>query len=96
MDSNLARAPRLDAGKLAVYVTSKDGPGALVLMGIAAVFGMLRKSIDFDYFSTEELRIDARSKTIQVANDGEVSTFTLPLLYRSRPLALKVIVPAGT
>jgi len=85
---------RIDGGKLAVYVTSKDGPAALVEMGVAAIFGLLRRSVDFDYVSTETLRIDAPSKGIQVANDGEVSTFTLPLKYRTRPLALNVIVPA--
>jgi diacylglycerol kinase family enzyme len=88
--------PRLDGGKLAVYVAPKDGPAALLRMGVAAVFGMLRRGVDFDFLATEKLRVDATRKTIQVATDGEVRSFVPPLLYRIRPLALKVIAPAKT
>jgi diacylglycerol kinase family enzyme len=84
----------LDGGKLSVYVAPKDGPAALLRMGVEAVFGMLRRGVDFDFLSTENLRVDATRKTIEVATDGEIGSFVPPLLYRLRPLALKVIAPA--
>ena len=87
---------RLDGRKLAVYVARKDGAGALLAMGLEALLGRLRKNVDFDYLATESLRIDGTIKTLQVATDGEVASLHLPLLYRIRPSALKVLVPAGT
>lgn len=85
--------PALDRGRLVVYVAHQDGPAALLGMGIRAVLGRLHRGVDFDFASTEYLRIESTRKTIQVATDGEVSKFVPPLLYRIRPLALRVIVP---
>jgi diacylglycerol kinase family enzyme len=85
----------LDRGLLSVYVVRQDGPAALIRMGLAAVLGSLRRGVDFDFLSAETLQIQTNRKTIQVANDGEVSTFLLPLQYRIRPAALRVIGPVA-
>ena len=84
----------LDGGKLSVYVAPKDGPAGLLRMGVAAVFGRLRRGVDFDFLATDNLRVDVVRKTMLVATDGEVSSLVPPLFYRIRPLALRVIVPA--
>jgi diacylglycerol kinase family enzyme len=85
----------LDGGKLAIYVAHQDRPATLIRMGVEAVLGRLHRGVDFDFLSTENLQIEATRSTIQVATDGEVSTFAPPLLYRIRPLALRVIVPVA-
>lgn len=84
----------LDGGKLAVYVARHHGRWGLIRMGIEAVLGRLQHGADFDFVSTEEMKIETRKKRVHVSTDGEVSTFIPPLLYRIRPLALRVIVPA--
>ena len=84
----------LDRGILSVYVARQDGPAGLIRMGMAAVLGGLRHHIDFDFLSAETLQIHTTRRTIHVANDGEVSVFVLPLCYRTRPAALRVIGPA--
>lgn len=84
----------LDGGELAIYVAHQDRPATLIRMGVEAVLGRLHRGVDFDFLSTENLQIEAARRTIQVATDGEVSTFAPPLLYRIRPLALRVIVPS--
>ncbi len=85
--------PLLDGGMLAIYVAHQDRPATLIRMGVEAVLGRLHRGVDFDFLSTENLQIEATRRTMQVATDGEVSTFAPPLLYRIRPLALRVIVP---
>ncbi len=84
----------LDGGELAIYVAHQDRPATLIRMGVEAVLGRLHRGVDFDFLSTENLQIEAARRTIQVATDGEVSPFAPPLLYRIRPLALRVIVPS--
>ncbi len=85
----------LDGGKLAVYVARHHGRWGLIRMGIEAVLGRLHRGADFDFVTTEEIKIETRKKRLHVSTDGEVSTFVPPLLYRIRPLALRVIVPAA-
>jgi diacylglycerol kinase family enzyme len=87
--------PFLDRGRLAVYVARQDGPAALIRMAVEAVAGRLRHGVDFDFLRTETLQIEAAGKMIHVATDGEIAAFPLPLLYRIRPLALRVIVPVA-
>jgi len=81
-------------GKLSVYVAHHHGRAALIRMGIGAVLGSLHRGADFDFLSAEELRIETKRRKIHVSTDGEVSSYVPPLIYRIRPLALRVIVPA--
>ena len=85
----------LDGGKLAVYVAHHHGRWGLLRMGIEAVLGKLHRGVDFDFLSTKEIKIETRRKKLHVSTDGEVSKFVPPLLYRIRPRALRVIVPAA-
>ena len=82
-------------GKLAVYVAHHNGRAALIRMGMGAVLGSLHRGADFDFLSAEELQIESARRKIHVSTDGEVSTQVPPLIYRIRPLALRVIVPAA-
>ena len=83
----------LDQGKLAVYVAHHNGRLGLIRIGIESVLGRLHRGADFDFLSADELQIETAQRKIQVAADGEVSTFIPPLIYRIHPLALRVIVP---
>ena len=85
----------LDGGKLALYVARHHGRWSLIRMGIEAVLGRLHRGADFDFVSTEEIKIETGRNKLHVSTDGEVSAFVPPLLYRIRPLALRVIVSAA-
>ena len=86
---------RLDAGALAVYLARQDGAWTMVWAGFKGLFGVLRPGVDFDFLSTDAVRIAAHRGTIHVVTDGEVTELKLPLEYRIRRRALRVIVPAS-
>jgi diacylglycerol kinase family enzyme len=66
----------------------------LLKIGLAALFGRLSDTRDFDAMSVREVSVQARRRRLRVALDGEVVVMRLPLLYRIHPAALRVIVPA--
>lgn len=84
---------RLDAGVLSVYLAHRTGRLGLVRLALRALFGRLYEGDDFEAGTTARLRIDARHKRLLVATDGEVQAMELPLDYRIRPRALRVVVP---
>ncbi|MFY9551536.1 MAG: diacylglycerol kinase family protein [Thermoanaerobaculia bacterium] len=85
--------PSLETGKLAVCVLHREGALSLLRMGVETVFGRLRNGVDFDFLLTNGVQIEVQRPQVQVAIDGEVSTFTPPLTYRIHPQALRVLVP---
>jgi diacylglycerol kinase family enzyme len=91
---NIGKRTSLDSSMLSVYVAHQDRARSLIRMAVEAFLGKARRGRDFDYLSTDNLHIELRRRTVQVATDGEVTTFSTPLLYRSRQLALQVMVPA--
>ncbi len=90
----VGKRERLDAGYLSVYLAHRRGRFALFALALRALFGRLSQAKDFEALTTRELRIVTRHKRLPVATDGEVSVMDLPLEYRARPGALRVIVPA--
>ena len=82
----------LNQGKLWVYLAPHAGRGKLILLALRALFGM--RPAELDVIAAKEISIDARSRRMRVANDGEVINLTPPLRYRSIPGALRVIVPS--
>jgi diacylglycerol kinase family enzyme len=88
-----ARA-RLDAGKLFVYVSPRTRTRDLPLLLARAVFGRAARSGAFEIIPAAEATIGTwRGGPIHVATDGEVVTLRSPLSYRSRPGALRVVLP---
>ncbi len=87
------RRSRLDSGRLCLYVAQR--PTRLALLGYALhlLFGQLAQARDFDVLQTAALSIATRRRHLRVATDGEVTRMKPPLLYRSLPAALQVIVP---
>ena len=90
---DIGRRQRLDAGVLSVYVTHRGGRFGLLALAGRALLGRLEQSRDFEAGTAAELRIESRHTRLLVATDGEVAAMDLPLTYRVRPRALRVIAP---
>ena len=91
---NIGRREALDEGSLSVYFLHRSGRWGVILLLFHTLFGRLRQWKDFEEVNTREITIQTRRKRIAVALDGEVRVMETPLEYRTRPKALKVIVPA--
>jgi diacylglycerol kinase family enzyme len=83
----------INAGQLSLYVTQHPGRFRLLRLALRALFGRLRQAKDFDALIAQEILIEVRHAHLRVATDGEVTMMNLPLRYRVRPGALRVIVP---
>jgi YegS/Rv2252/BmrU family lipid kinase len=83
----------LNAGCLSVYLAHRRGRLALFALALRALFGRLKQATDFEALTTRTLRIETRHQRLPVATDGEVHVLDMPLEYRARPAALRVIVP---
>ena len=88
-----ARA-RLDGGRLFTYLAPRVRTRELPLLLARALLGRVRQSGAFEVVSAPELWIDTpNAKRVRVAIDGEIVTMTTPLHYRTRPGALRVLLP---
>jgi diacylglycerol kinase family enzyme len=83
---------RIDKGVLWIYRVPHAGRFRAVAAAIAAFFGGGQPKAPLA-FTADELRIDMRARSIDVAVDGEVLRMNTPLQYRSRAGALHVMVP---
>ncbi len=87
---------RLDTGKLGLYLPHPVGRWALVHLGMRALLAHLQQERDFEAHMVREVFVDSGRGSILVAVDGEVTRMKLPLHYRSRHHALRVIVPRNS
>jgi diacylglycerol kinase family enzyme len=92
---NLGGRASLDRGRLFVYLAPRVHTRELPLLLLKALAGRAGRSGDFEIVSSAELRIDTgrRHRRVRVALDGEVMKMATPLHYRTRPGALKVMLP---
>lgn len=91
---NMGKRPRLDEGKLFVYLAPRLRAYQLPLLLAKALIGRAKRSGDFEIVPAAELWIDtAKVRRQRVAFDGEVRTMRTPLHYRTRAKALRVVVP---
>jgi diacylglycerol kinase family enzyme len=84
---------RVDAGRLFIYAVNASTPTKLIHLSLLALLGRLRQAQDFDSFVVVEAWIETRRQWVKVSLDGEVARLETPLHYRTRPAALRVIVP---
>jgi diacylglycerol kinase family enzyme len=91
---DIGERPRLDTGRLSLYVTQRTGRFGLFRLALRALLHRLRQARDFDMLTSRELVVATRHRQMRVATDGEVTLMMTPLHYRVRPAALRVIVPA--
>ena len=90
---DIGRRTQLDAGLLSVYLTQRVGRRRLLGLALRALAGRIKQARDFEATTAARLRIDSRHKRLLVSTDGEVASFDLPLEYRIRPRALRVLAP---
>jgi diacylglycerol kinase family enzyme len=93
---DIGKRERLDGGILSVYTTQPIRRLGLLALAMRALFGRLRQVKDFETHEVKRVRIETRRRRqrMLVAIDGEVAAMDMPLEYRIRPGALRVIVPA--
>jgi len=85
---------RLDEGHLSIFVAPECGRFEILSLPLRAVTGRLRAHAPpFVGFQADTVTVDVTHRRTSVSLDGEVATIAPPLVYRIRPLALKVIVP---
>jgi diacylglycerol kinase family enzyme len=60
---------------------------------LLAWLGRVRQAQDFASLAAVEAWIETRRRWVKVSLDGEVARLETPLHYRTRPAALRVIVP---
>ena len=89
----LGRRTHLDKGALWFYVVKPRNPLEFFWMVCRLCFGRLDQARDLDTFELGAAEINAKTSRLPVALDGDVITMPSPLRYRSRPRALRVIVP---
>ncbi len=90
----LGSRERIDAGRLSIYLTRRRGRGGLLGLALRALVGRLRQDEDFEALSAEHVSVQTRHRVMPVATDGEVAVMKMPLEYRIRARALRVVVPA--
>ena len=84
----------LDGGKLWVCAAPYADRLALIALALLALLGFVRDA-DLAAFETDQTNVRMRRDHVRVATDGEVTVMRTPLHYRSRPGALRVVVPAA-
>ena len=84
----------LTRGELCLYVARRANRADLLGLGMRTLLGMNTPD-ELDLLPAREIDIETRRKRVRVALDGEVMWIESPLHYRSRPGALRVIVPAS-
>lgn len=84
---------KLDAGELWVYWTRAYRLLAVCHLGLRALFGQLESAEAFSSQRAGTLGIKLPGQSVEGAMDGELAQFELPLRLRSRPGALRVMVP---
>jgi YegS/Rv2252/BmrU family lipid kinase len=90
---NLGSRACVDGARLGLYLTHRTGRLGLFRLAFHALFGRVDQAEDFDVFCVTEARIETQKRRLLVACDGEVEFMDTPLLYRTRPAALRVLVP---
>jgi diacylglycerol kinase family enzyme len=84
---------RVDAGRLFLYAVNASTPAELIHVSLLAWLGRLGQTEGFASLATVEAWIETRRRWVKVSLDGEVARLEMPLRYRTRPAALRVIVP---
>jgi diacylglycerol kinase family enzyme len=91
---DLGSRDSLTEGVLCLGVAQyRIGRWGLVRLAFRALFGRLRGERDFTVLTADEVLIASRHKRLPVSLDGEVALLETPLVYRTRPQALRVIAP---
>jgi diacylglycerol kinase family enzyme len=86
--------PSLDGGLLSLHVLREQTPLGFLWLALRTLCGRMTAERDFESHVADAFQVDAGGDGVEVACDGEVARLALPLRYRVRPRALRVLVPA--
>lgn len=89
----LPRRDSLTGGTLGVGFALAAGRARLVRAALRSLLRGQDAESDVDVVALSEVVITSRTRTMRVALDGEITKLAPPLRYRSRPGALRVVVP---
>jgi diacylglycerol kinase family enzyme len=85
-----------DSGNLYLYLARSRSRLGLVGVALLGLVRDIKRTQSVEDWRLAEFTIEVRKrKAIPVALDGEVSVMRPPLRYRTRPRALRVILPAS-
>jgi len=90
----LGQREALDRGELCLYAIRARTRAHLFWAGIRGIFGRLDQQRDFVTAYVPALEVSSDRDFLTLAVDGETVRMKMPLSYRIRPKALKLIVPA--
>ncbi|MEN3339651.1 MAG: hypothetical protein V7647_3327 [Acidobacteriota bacterium] len=86
----------LDAGRLSVFVAPECGRFEILGLPLRALVRRLDPEAHLARFSGVTVDVELARPRVSVALDGEVTILRSPLRYRSRPGALRMLVPPDT
>ncbi|MCC6588387.1 MAG: hypothetical protein IT168_16965 [Bryobacterales bacterium] len=86
----------LREGKLWIYVLRDRSRWGMARVLANILFGRFKSRDEFDVLRAAEVTIETRGRSVGVSIDGEVVKMSPPLIFRSRPRALRVMVPEGS
>ena len=86
---------RLESGNLYLYIARSRSRLGLIGIALKGLVRDIKRTESVEDFRFPEFKVEVRKKkSIPVAFDGEVTVMHSPLLYRTRPRALPVILPS--
>ena len=86
----------LDGGRLSVFLAPECGQYEFLMLPFRALAKRLSAGAPFVGFGADSVSVSVPYGRVSVARDGEVEMMQSPLVYRIRPGALRIIVPAST
>jgi diacylglycerol kinase family enzyme len=93
--ADLGARSRLDEALLHAYVIEAVGRGTLLAMLARAVGGSVEEAEGWVEWAGADFRVEARSRRMHAAIDGEPVVLEPPLEFEVRPRGLRVLVPAA-
>lgn len=88
---------RLDEGRLSIFVAPECGRYEILALPVRALTGKLQPDeAPFLEFQADMVTVEVMHRRTSVALDGELAIMAPPLVYRTRPRALGVIVPTSS
>lgn len=83
----------LEGGRLGVSIAMSTSRFGMVRVALRSLRKGEPDPGDLDSVDLPEVRVASKASAVKVAVDGEVTDMRFPLRYRSRPGALRVLVP---
>ena len=83
----------LRAGRFALFLVPDVPPLRLFRITLRLALGGLRPGRDIELITCDEITVETARRRILVARDGERAPMAVPLTFRLRHDALRVIVP---